>query len=78
MHAYIHTKVGTLAIALSQAQSFRRCGLVLALVSSWEREAYANNKTNVRLRNLRTTTPQNIRCSLLSLRWARIWLTPMR
>ena len=28
MHAKIPTKVGTLAMALSQAPSFRRCGLV--------------------------------------------------
>ena len=74
MHANMPTKVGTLAIALSQAPSFRRCGLVLACVSSYEREACANNKTNVRLRNLRTTTPQHNRCSLLSLQCAHIWL----
>jgi len=57
-------------IALSQASSFRRCGVVLSCVSSCEREACANNETNVRLRNLRATTPQHIRCSLLGLQWA--------
>ena len=45
MHANISTKVGTLlAIAPSQAPSFRRCGVVLSCVSSCEREACANNK----------------------------------
>ena len=78
MHAKIPTKVGTLAIALLQAPIFRRCGLVLACISSCEREACANNETNVRLRNLRTNTPQHIRCSLLSLLCAHRWLTPMR
>ena len=78
MHANIPTKVGKLAIALSQALSFRRYGVVLSCVSSCERKACANNETNVRLRNLRTTTPQNIRCSLLSLQCENIWLTPMR
>ena len=60
MHANIPTKVGTLAIALSQALSFRRYGVVPSCVSSCERKACSNNETNVRLRNLRTTTPQNI------------------
>ena len=57
-------------IALSQASSFRRCGCVLSCVSSCEREACANYETNVRLQNLRATTPQRIRCSLLGLQWA--------
>ena len=78
MHANIPTKVGTLAIALSQAPSFRRCGVVLSCVSSCEREACADNETNVRLRSLHKTTPQHIRCSLLSLQCAQTWLTPMR
>ena len=77
MHAKIPTKVGTLTIALSQAPSFRRCGLVLVCVSSCERETCANNGTKVRLWNLRANTPQHIRCSLLSLQCAHIWLTPM-
>ena len=72
MHANIPTKVGTLAIALSQAPSYRRSGVVLSCVSSCERKACANNETNVRLRNLRTTTPQHIKCSLLSLQGAHV------
>ena len=58
MHANISTKVSTVAIAPSQAPSFRRCGVVLSCVSFCEREACVNNETNVRLRNLCTTTHQ--------------------
>ena len=42
MHANIPTKVSTLAIALSQARSFRRCGVVLSYVSS--KNPLANKK----------------------------------
>jgi len=45
---------------------------VLSCDSSCEQKACANNETNVILRNLRTTTPQHIRCSHLILKCAHI------
>jgi len=71
-HLYTQSNVYYQQLSLNQTPDYKIYTHTRTHLHTCEREACANSKTNVRLRNLRTTTPQHNRCSRLQC--AHIWL----